>query len=132
VLEDPEGGEFCVFTTDPATTTPRHAELVVDTGPAAGPTAEWWGRAFAGKVHHDERGYSYVDAIPGCPLRSIAFVPVSEPKTVKNRIHMDVFASVPSLVDAGARVLREPAGDIRWTVMADPDGNEFCAFDHRG
>ena len=29
---------------------------------------------------------------------------------------------------AGARVLREPGGDIHWTVMADPEGNEFCVF----
>jgi hypothetical protein len=25
-------------------------------------------------------------------------------------------------------VLREPGGDIRWHVLADPEGNEFCAF----
>ena len=126
VLEDPEGGEFCVFTTDPSARTPRHVELVVDTGPSAGPIAEWWGEAFGAKVHHDDRGFSYVDDIPGCPFKSIAFVPVPEPKTVKNRIHIDVFGSVEGLVAAGASVLAELP---RWTVMADPDGNEFCAFE---
>jgi hypothetical protein len=25
-------------------------------------------------------------------------------------------------------VLREPGGDIDWHVLADPEGNEFCAF----
>jgi hypothetical protein len=25
-------------------------------------------------------------------------------------------------------VLREPGGDISWHVLADPEGNEFCAF----
>jgi hypothetical protein len=31
-------------------------------------------------------------------------------------------------VEAGATVLREPGGDIGWHVLADPEGNEFCAF----
>lgn len=125
VLEDPEGGEFCVFTTDPVTTTPRHIELVVDTGAMAGPIAAWWAQVFGARLHHDDRGFSYVDGIPGCPFRSIAFVPVPEPKTVKNRIHMDVYGDVDELVAAGATVLdKQP----RWTVMADLEGNEFCAF----
>jgi hypothetical protein len=25
-------------------------------------------------------------------------------------------------------LLREPGGDIGWHVLADPEGNEFCAF----
>jgi hypothetical protein len=54
---------------------------------------------------------------------------VPEPRTVKNRIHWDVTVSgVAPLVEAGATVLREPGGDISWYVLADPDGNEFCAF----
>jgi hypothetical protein len=35
---------------------------------------------------------------------------------------------VPGLVAAGATVLRRPDDDISWTVLADPQGNEFCAF----
>jgi hypothetical protein len=35
---------------------------------------------------------------------------------------------VASLVAAGATVLRPQDDEIEWTVMADPDGNEFCAF----
>ena len=39
-------------------------------------------------------------------------------------------ATIDGLVAAGATVLR-PKGDdgIRWWVMADPEGNEFCAFE---
>ena len=60
---------------------------------------------------------------------------VPEPKTAKNRMHLDIF--VPDMeIEArrmeslGARRLRkEPftgsTGD-RWIVMADPDDNEFC------
>jgi hypothetical protein len=35
---------------------------------------------------------------------------------------------VVPLVRAGAAVLREPGGGIGWYVLADPEGNEFCAF----
>jgi hypothetical protein len=125
VLLDPEGGEFCVFTSDPAVTTPRHVELNIDTGPDAGPIASWWATVLGAKLHQDDRDFSYIDGIPGCPLRSIAFGPVPEPKTVKNRVHIDVFGDVTALVDAGATVIAELP---HWTVMADPVGNEFCAF----
>jgi Glyoxalase-like domain len=57
------------------------------------------------------------------------FSRVPEPKTVKNRIHWDVdTADARLLTDRGATVLREPDGDVRWTVLADPEGNELCAF----
>jgi hypothetical protein len=36
---------------------------------------------------------------------------------------------VSKLVAAGATVVREPDDEIRWTIMADPEGNEFCAFE---
>jgi predicted enzyme related to lactoylglutathione lyase len=63
------------------------------------------------------------------PILTMDFVPVPEPKTVKNRIHWDVTAADPdALVVAGARVLRRPDDEIRWTVMSDPEGNEFCVF----
>jgi hypothetical protein len=39
-----------------------------------------------------------------------------------------VFAHVPDLVAAGATVLRARDDAIGWTILADPDGNEFCAF----
>lgn len=52
-----------------------------------------------------------------------------EPKIAKNRVHLDVIGvAVADLVQAGGTVLREPDHDCRWTVMLDPDGNEFCAF----
>jgi Glyoxalase-like domain len=35
---------------------------------------------------------------------------------------------IEPLVGLGARVLRTPDEDIDWWVVADPEGNEFCAF----
>ena len=57
------------------------------------------------------------------------FDPVPEPKTVKNRMHWDVYGDVAELVGRGATVLDEQP---RWTVLADPEGNEFCVFPSAG
>ncbi|GGV40500.1 hypothetical protein GCM10010182_76410 [Actinomadura cremea] len=58
---------------------------------------------------------------------------VPEPKTVKNRMHPDLLvtgmdAEVARVTSLGARVVRGPFADDQWltTVMADPEGNEFC------
>ena len=60
---------------------------------------------------------------------------VPEPKVVKNRVHIDINmpdgAEMARLQRLGACVLHEihdAQGRLRWTVMADPEGNEFCAF----
>ncbi len=62
----------------------------------------------------------------GVPEHSLWLNVVPESKTVKQRVHLDVHvAAVSDQVRLGARVLDESQ---RWTVMADPEGNEFCAF----
>jgi hypothetical protein len=53
---------------------------------------------------------------------------VPEPKTVKNRMHIDVRlrdeAHLEELLRLGATVVSEHDG---WRILADPEGNEFCA-----
>jgi hypothetical protein len=57
------------------------------------------------------------------------FVRVSDERVVKNRWHWDVTtADVDALVAAGATLLRPRDDEISWTVLGDPQGNEFCAF----
>jgi len=51
------------------------------------------------------------------------FVPVPEPKTVKNRLHWDVRSTAEEFLDRGATRLWDTGG---WVTMADPEGNEFC------
>ena len=66
--------------------------------------------------------------------RRILLQEVPEPKTVKDRIHLDLLvgpeareAEVERLSALGASVLREVAEHgQQHTVMADPEGNEFC------
>ncbi len=56
---------------------------------------------------------------------------VPEPKRTKYRVHLDMVDSDSSAVDkfvaAGATVVgQHEIEGHRWTVMQDPDGNEFC------
>lgn len=128
VMLDPEGGEFCAFVREQAPEQ-RLFEIVVD---AADPkaSAAWWAEVFGGMLGgHADQGWWWVDSIAGAPFEAMSFVPVPEPKTVKNRIHWDVTVdSLDAVVDAGAtRLTRESEADA-WHVMADPEGNEFCAY----
>lgn len=131
VMADPEGGEFCAFVREGAIER-RLYEIGVDSGDSAEDChriAAWWADVLGATLVDDESGYSYVEGIAGAPYDSIDFAPVPEPKTVKNRIHLDVTTTdLDPLVAAGASVLRAQDDEIGWTVLADPAGNEFCAF----
>jgi hypothetical protein len=59
------------------------------------------------------------------------FCTVPEAKVTKNRVHVDVFGDVDELLRAGAVLLDARVTQdtqARWTVLADPEGNEFCVF----
>ncbi|WP_034801477.1 VOC family protein [Intrasporangium oryzae] len=132
VLRDPDGQEFCVFVRDEPVTR-RFYELVWDItgGPDdAGRAAAWWSEVLGGRTGEQPGEFSWVEQVDGAPFESMVFVPVPEAKTTKNRVHIDVTTDdVRPLVALGARVLRGKGdGGLRWHVMADPEGNEFCAF----
>ncbi len=127
VMADPEGGEFCAFLRDPLPEERLHGLVVDSADPAA--QAEWWGHVYGAEVVHHAAGWSTVQAIAGMPIATMDFVPVPEAKTVKNRVHWDVMVTeLGPLVDAGATVVRPRGEDRQWDVLADPEGNEFCAF----
>ena len=65
------------------------------------------------------------------------FVPVSRPKRVKNRLHVDLAprrhssqrSEVDRLVRLGATPVDIGQGTaVPWRVLADPEGNEFCVL----
>ena len=67
----------------------------------------------------------------------MVFVPVPEGKTVKNRLHIDLAphksqdrdAEVAALLERGATHADVgQSDDVTWTVLADPEGNEFCVL----
>jgi Glyoxalase-like domain len=59
------------------------------------------------------------------------FAQVPEPRTAKNRVHLDVVAADPEaeiarLTELGAtRVADRDEYGFSWTLMVDPEGNEF-------
>jgi hypothetical protein len=64
----------------------------------------------------------------------LLFIRVPEPKTAKNRVHLDVQPNTTrddqtaALLELGATFVddqRRPDG-TGWVVLADPEGNEFC------
>ena len=70
---------------------------------------------------------------------TLTFVRVPEGKTVKNRLHIDVNPTdrdqeeeVNRLLDLGAKHADVGQGDdVKWVVLADPEGNEFCVLRSR-
>jgi hypothetical protein len=64
----------------------------------------------------------------------LLFQVVPEPKTTKNRVHLDLHvgadardAEVARLLELGASYLWDgEQGPHRWVTLADPEGNEFC------
>jgi predicted enzyme related to lactoylglutathione lyase len=80
-------------------------------------------------------GYTYPDPV-AVPL---IFVPVTDQKTGKNRVHLDLASSsaahqaelVSRARDLGGGPVDIGQGDVPWAVMADPEGNEFCVLEPR-
>ena len=97
--------------------------------------ADWWCRLLGYVRLDDLKGRDRRPAEWPVPIVHpedagplIWIVPVSEQKTVKNRMHIDVFGDTRAIVAAGATLVRARGGDIEWDVLADPEGNEFCVF----
>lgn len=72
--------------------------------------------------------------------QGLVFVPVPEGKGIKNRLHIDLAPhtsqdrdeQIQALLDRGATRVEVGQGeDVTWTVLADPEGNEFCVLSSR-
>jgi hypothetical protein len=97
--------------------------------------AQFWTKAFGVPMHPDDNPgdpEAVVQTGEGRPV--LLFERVPEPKTVKNRVHVDLQPGQPRddevvrLVALGATQVddrRRPDG-TGWVVLADPEGNEFC------
>ena len=93
--------------------------------------ARFWSAALG--VAPDEGGSEYFTSLPaagGAP--GMFFIMVPEAKSGKNRVHVDLVADdraaeVARLQELGAAHLGDKdEWGHRWTVLADPEGNEFC------
>jgi hypothetical protein len=111
----------------------RMTEVVIDCADH-GAVVDFWAEALGyGRRVVNEQYVALVPPTPGTAGRPpILFQKVPEPKVVKNRVHLDFRAEVMAdevarLRDLGATVVAvRSLGDLAWTVMADPEGNEFC------
>lgn len=132
VLADPEGHAFCVM---------EERAAYRDTGPLA-----------AVPVHGDDAerdaafwawltGWERYDGAAPVSLRHpsgrgpvLEFFPGAGPKSGKNRLHLDVRLepgedgdnAVAGAQERGATRVDHAWGDLPWTVLTDPSGNEFC------
>lgn len=93
----------------------------------------FWGSLLAVATHRRREDYLWFEEIaPGVQL---ILQQVPEKKVGKNRVHLDLGSSDPetfiSTVEAlgGSRVTAVKNEDYSLTVLADPDGNEFCILD---
>lgn len=122
--------------------------------------ADWWSQTLGWQIEPQDEGFitsmidkgyaSEADTVrhngelrwregvalvppPGGPR--ILFQYTADPKTVKNRVHLDLrdvpqnrTALYDDLAARGARELwRGRQGPQEWVTFADPEGNEFCA-----
>ncbi|MDG4804874.1 VOC family protein [Micromonospora sp. WMMD980] len=135
VLADPEGNEFCVLEPRP---------IYRDTGPIAAVVvdcadpremARFWGEATDWTVHEVTDEHASLRSAQGVGPY-LEFVRNPDPKTGWNRVHLDVrpypaddmAAEVARLETLGATRIELSGAHIHWTVMADPEGNEFCVL----
>jgi hypothetical protein len=91
--------------------------------------AEFWAAALGSDVDEDATSeLAYVEAA-GWGGPNMWFARVPEPRTAKNRMHLDLRApatmaeEVRRLLDLGASIVEQQEG---LTVMNDPEGNVFC------
>ena len=117
------------MTGQPISMVARFRDVCIDaTDPE--PVGQFWGAVLGREAEVDEAGDVLLrPAADGGPGIYVNRVP--EPKTGKVRIHLDVTLEpgqeISDLLGLGATVVAAP-DDVRWWVLADPGGNEFCAF----
>jgi predicted enzyme related to lactoylglutathione lyase len=102
--------------------------------------ARFWSEVLDWPLVEDKRGYCWLSSTgePTAPAPLLVFVPVPEPKTTKNRVHIDVNPSgcepdeeLERLLALGATLVDVGQVDVPWYVLADPEGNEFCLLARR-
>ena len=102
----------------------RYRNLCID-AVDAGVSGDFWARALGLRVVEHDGESVRLDG-PG-PRHTVWINAVADPHIVKNRLHIDVNTeSIDALVAAGGTVLDRES--FPWTVLADPDGGELCAF----
>jgi predicted enzyme related to lactoylglutathione lyase len=110
--------------------------VVID---ARDPTAlgQFWADALGWRILADDDQEEVIVGANAQAYPGLCILRVPEPKTIKNRLHLDLVpddaedkeAEIERLIALGAtRVDIGQAPDASWVVLADPEGNEFCVL----
>jgi hypothetical protein len=110
--------------------------VVIDAHDLVG-LARFWSQALDWPILSEREREVVIGPADDAPV-GICFMPSPGDKIVKNRVHLDLNpgpdasaeerqAEIDRLVNLGARPVDVgQRGDETWTVLADPEGNEFC------
>ncbi len=112
----------------------RVHHIVVDADDLPG-LARFWAQALDWRVLSEREHEIVIGPDENAPV-GMCFMPVTDVKMVKNRVHLDLTseaedrqAEIERLLTLGARrVDVGQTGAESWTVLADPEGNEFCVI----
>jgi len=110
----------------------RLHHVVIDAHDLPG-LARFWTEALGWLVLSERDREVVIGPDENAPV-GICLMPVTDQKIVKNRVHLDLTTSaedrdaeIDRLLALGARrVDIGQTGTESWTVLADPEGNEFC------
>jgi predicted enzyme related to lactoylglutathione lyase len=95
--------------------------------------ARFWAQALRWQILSEREREIVIGTDENAPV-GICFMPVTDPKTVKNRVHLDITTSasdrdaeIERLLGLGAHPVDiGQTGTESWVVLADPEGTEFC------
>jgi Glyoxalase-like domain len=112
-------------------TTLSLGQIVIDSADAAS-LADFWSRLLERPLVDGANQYfAVVPPAPDGSVPALMFLAVPEPRTGKNRLHLDLVSDdQPAAVDRAVALGATRIGDFneygtRWTTLADPEGNVF-------
>lgn len=133
VLADPEGNELCIIDPDNRFLA-ECGRLGAVNCDGTRQVGQFWSAALGWPLVWDQDEETAIRAADRTgPVITWSGPPLM-PRLAKNRIHLHVAPragngladALAGLAALGARPADIGQGDVAWTVLADPDGNEFC------
>jgi predicted enzyme related to lactoylglutathione lyase len=111
----------------------RLSQVVLDANDP-GALARFWAESLGWSIVIENE--HEVEVAGGADDINLIFLPVTEVKTAKNRVHLDLASTsgddqarkVEELIARGASHVDIGQGNTPWVVLADPEGNEFCVL----
>jgi predicted enzyme related to lactoylglutathione lyase len=97
--------------------------------------ARFWAQVLGWRILSEREREVVIGTAESAPV-GICFMPAADAKAVKNRLHLDLTpgpdgteAEVERILALGARRADiGQSGTESWTVLTDPEGNEFCVL----